>query len=63
MYSWEPYTSFEGSEHIIEGFWARIGGSRDHTRMDLFEVDEEVFPVGPPGSESGTPLAFSGNVF
>ncbi|GJE86999.1 chromo domain-containing protein [Phanerochaete sordida] len=47
--TWEPYDSFEGSEHIITGFWERIGGGRDPSRMDLFEVGEEIFPVGPPG--------------
>lgn len=36
-------------------FWERIGGDRDHTRMNLFKVGEEVFPVGPPGSASVSP--------
>lgn len=48
--SWEPYESFAGSEHFVQAFWDRISGDRDRTRMELFKVGEEVFPVGPPGS-------------
>ncbi|KIP08758.1 hypothetical protein PHLGIDRAFT_363748 [Phlebiopsis gigantea 11061_1 CR5-6] len=47
--TWEPYTSFVGSEHFIENFWARVRSERDHTVMRLFKPGEEMFPVGPPG--------------
>ena len=49
---WEPYTSFVGSEHFVESFWARVRSERDHTLMRLFKPGEEMFPVGPPGSTS-----------
>ncbi|KAL6300125.1 hypothetical protein BKA93DRAFT_803028 [Sparassis latifolia] len=48
--TWEPAVSFEGgSEHFIRKFWGRIStDGRDFEQINLFKVDEEFFPSGPP---------------
>lgn len=48
--SWEPIQSFVGSEHFVETFWQRTRCNRDPTQLKHFEADEEILPVGPPGS-------------
>lgn len=46
---WEPIESFEGSEHIVAQFWARVDpGGRDVDDLSQFKAGEEFFPVGPP---------------
>ncbi|KAF4576774.1 hypothetical protein EYR36_000629 [Pleurotus pulmonarius] len=49
--TWEPVESFDGSEELIETFWARCGGTlrgRDPNDMSQFELQDEIFPTGPP---------------
>ncbi|KAG9226107.1 hypothetical protein CCMSSC00406_0005018 [Pleurotus cornucopiae] len=49
--TWEPAESFEGSEELIERFWARCEPmlqGRDPNDMSRFEYQDEVFPTGPP---------------
>ncbi|KAJ7343367.1 hypothetical protein DFH08DRAFT_224658 [Mycena albidolilacea] len=47
--TWEPITSFHGSEDVIERFWARIDmKDRDITKLTQFKLGETFVPVGPP---------------
>ncbi|KAK0210924.1 hypothetical protein DFS33DRAFT_1378900 [Desarmillaria ectypa] len=47
--TWEPKESFEGSEDILEQFWARANtNGRDIEDLSLFRVDENFYPTGPP---------------
>ncbi|PBK97042.1 hypothetical protein ARMGADRAFT_1010555 [Armillaria gallica] len=47
--TWEPKESFEGSEDILEQFWARANtNGRDIQDLSLFRVDENFYPTGPP---------------
>ncbi|KAJ6496978.1 hypothetical protein C8R47DRAFT_972794, partial [Mycena vitilis] len=47
--SWEPITSFSGSEEIVERFWMRVDlGGRDIKNMTQFKVGETFVQVGPP---------------
>ncbi|KAI0685160.1 hypothetical protein BC835DRAFT_1421523 [Cytidiella melzeri] len=46
--TWEPASSFGGSEHFIEAFWARLHDKRDYTDLTLFKDGEILFPKGPP---------------
>ncbi|KAJ8699889.1 hypothetical protein PTI98_002966 [Pleurotus ostreatus] len=49
--TWEPAESFEGSEELIEKFWARCEPmlqGRDPNDISRFEYQDEVFPTGPP---------------
>ncbi|KAG7447905.1 uncharacterized protein BT62DRAFT_1003689 [Guyanagaster necrorhizus] len=46
---WEPKESFEGSEDILDQFWARSStNGRDIEDLSLFHVDESFYPTGPP---------------
>ena len=47
---WEPITSFEGSEHFVENFWAKVHDERDWKDLSQFAVDEHMLPTGPPPS-------------
>lgn len=47
--SWEPPSSFGGSEHFIDKFWGRVTiGERDWRDISQFKTGEVVFPTGPP---------------
>ncbi|KAJ7109475.1 hypothetical protein C8R44DRAFT_288995 [Mycena epipterygia] len=47
--TWEPVSSFSGSEEIIAKFWERVDvGDRDIKNMTQFSVGETFIPVGPP---------------
>ncbi|KAJ7709790.1 hypothetical protein B0H17DRAFT_238441 [Mycena rosella] len=47
--TWEPVSSFSGSEAILAKFWARVDvGDRDIKNMTQFSVGETFIPVGPP---------------
>ncbi|KAK7020520.1 Chromodomain Y-like protein 2 [Favolaschia claudopus] len=47
--TWEPKSSFKGSEDIIDKFWARVDiGGRDINHLAQFKVGERFMPVGPP---------------
>jgi hypothetical protein len=52
-FSWEPVESFEGSENLIDQFWARADtAGRDTKDLNLFKPGEEFFAVGPPRMSS-----------
>ncbi|KAK0463963.1 uncharacterized protein EV420DRAFT_1729951 [Desarmillaria tabescens] len=59
--TWEPKESFEGSEDILEQFWARANtNGRDIDDLSLFRVDENFYPTGPPrGQHEAEPQARS----
>ncbi|KAJ6502442.1 hypothetical protein C8R45DRAFT_619835 [Mycena sanguinolenta] len=47
--TWEPMSSFKGSEEIIDSFWSRIDiGGRDIKNMTEFKIGEIFMPRGPP---------------
>ncbi|KAI0726642.1 hypothetical protein C8Q72DRAFT_791109 [Fomitopsis betulina] len=47
--TWEPPSSFGGSEHFIDKFWGRVTiGERDWRDISQFKTGEVVFPTGPP---------------
>ncbi|KAL4253147.1 hypothetical protein ABKN59_004145 [Abortiporus biennis] len=47
--TWEPSDNFAGgSEHFITAFWSKVNIDRDHEELSLFQVNEEIFPTGPP---------------
>ncbi|KAJ7063397.1 hypothetical protein C8F01DRAFT_1367963 [Mycena amicta] len=59
--TWEPLTSFAGSEGLVDAFWARVElGGRDYNNMTLFKVGESFTPsrrtpkVEPRSSRSTT---------
>ncbi|KAI0818503.1 hypothetical protein BC629DRAFT_1462337 [Irpex lacteus] len=47
--TWEPASSFKGSEHFIDTFWAKTRDTRDWRDLKEFTVGEIVFGKGPPG--------------
>ncbi|KAI0093731.1 hypothetical protein BDY19DRAFT_989278 [Irpex rosettiformis] len=50
--TWEPISSFKGSEHFINSFWTHTPEKRDWRNLKQFKAGEWIYRVGPPRAGS-----------